>query len=200
MGKKAKYIDEIGVIHGRFQVLHNDHLTYLLAGKSRCRHLVVGITNPDPELTRDDVADPGRSLAINNPLTYFERYTLIRGALKEAGLAPDDFSIVPFPINYPALYRYYVPLSATFYLTIYDEWGRRKLEQFMSLGLKTGVLWERSLEAKGISGYDVRLRIATGKSWENLVPASTAAMLREWSVAERIRSLYEEHSSEEITS
>jgi nicotinamide-nucleotide adenylyltransferase len=44
---------ELGVIHGRFQVLHNDHLRYILAGKELCRHLVVGITNPDP--TTDSV-------------------------------------------------------------------------------------------------------------------------------------------------
>ena len=48
---------EVGVIvseHGRFQVLHNDHFKYLMAGKAQCRHLVVGITNPDPTLTRRD--------------------------------------------------------------------------------------------------------------------------------------------------
>jgi nicotinamide-nucleotide adenylyltransferase len=199
-GKKGKDMDEIGVIHGRFQVLHNDHLRYLLAGKQRCRHLVVGITNPDPKMTRDDAADPGRSLLVNNPLTYFERYTLLRGALKEAGLAPDDFSIVPFPINIPALYRYYVPLSATFYLTIYDDWGRRKLDQFKSQGLKTAVLWERSIEDKGISAQDVRKGIAMGKSWERLVPGSAAAMLKKWSIPERIKDLYDAHSSEETTS
>lgn len=26
---------DVGVIHGRFQVLHNDHLKYLLAGKEK---------------------------------------------------------------------------------------------------------------------------------------------------------------------
>jgi len=42
---------ETGVIHGRFQVLHNDHLKYLMEGMALCDHLVVGITNPDPILT-----------------------------------------------------------------------------------------------------------------------------------------------------
>jgi hypothetical protein len=64
---------DTGVIHGRFQVLHNDHLKYLLAGKARCRHLVVGITNPDPFLTKEDAAEPRRSEPGANPLTYFER-------------------------------------------------------------------------------------------------------------------------------
>jgi len=52
---------EVGVIHGRFQVLHHDHLKYLLAGKELCRHLVVGITNPDPFTVREESADLKRS-------------------------------------------------------------------------------------------------------------------------------------------
>jgi|GEM_PF-3973487 len=36
--------EDVAVIHGRFQALHNDHLKYLLAGKACCRHLTVGIT------------------------------------------------------------------------------------------------------------------------------------------------------------
>jgi nicotinamide-nucleotide adenylyltransferase len=140
---------ETGVIHGRFQVLHHDHLKYLLAGNARCRHLVVGITNPDPILTRDDVMDPQRSLPAENPLTYFERYTMIRSSLVEAGLPLSDFSVVPFPINLPELYKYYVPMQATFFLTIYDQWGRRKLEQFQALGLKTEVLWSKPSQFVG---------------------------------------------------
>ena len=91
----------MGVIHGRFQVLHHDHLKYLTAGKARCRHLVVGITNPDPTLTRDDPADPQRSQPAANPLSYFERYVMIQAALLDAGLGSSDFSVVPFPINLP---------------------------------------------------------------------------------------------------
>jgi nicotinamide-nucleotide adenylyltransferase len=135
---------EVGVIHGRFQVLHNDHLKYLLAGKSRCRHLVVGITNPDPILTRHHPADPHRSIPTENPLTYFERYIMIQAALIEAGLGIFQFSLVPLPINLPELYRFYVPMDATFFLTIYDPWGRTKLQHFESLGLKTHILWERN--------------------------------------------------------
>jgi hypothetical protein len=96
---------KLGVIHGRFQVLHNDHLRYLLAGKARCEHLVVGITNPDPILSREDDADPRRSTSMANPLTYFERYTMAKAVLIGEGVADDAFSVVPFPINIPELYR-----------------------------------------------------------------------------------------------
>ena len=34
-----------GVIHGRFQGLHNGHMEYLLTAKKRCDFLVIGITN-----------------------------------------------------------------------------------------------------------------------------------------------------------
>jgi nicotinamide-nucleotide adenylyltransferase len=181
---------DMGVIHGRFQVLHNDHLRYLLAGKGRCRHLVIGITNPDPTLTRDDAADPHRSLAVANPLSYFERYTMVQHAMLEAGMnGAADFSVVPFPINLPELYKHYVPLHATFFLTIYDQWGRRKLERFRSLGLKTEILWEKPREKKGLSGADVRSRMAKREPWEHLVPSSTARLMKAWGIPKRLHDL-----------
>lgn len=181
---------EVGVVHGRFQVFHNDHLKYVLAGKSRCRHIVVGVTNPDPSLTRADPADPRRSDPASNPLTYYERYVMVREVLVAAGVDYREFSIVPFPINLPELYRYYVPLDATFYLTIYDEWGRRKLAQFHSVGLKTEVLWMRSLDEKGLRAGDIRRRMASGEAWEHLVPPRTAQLVKSWSIPDRIRKLH----------
>jgi hypothetical protein len=152
---------DTGVIHGRFQVLHNDHLAYLMAGMQRCRHLFIGITNPDPTLTRADPSDPHRSTPGANPLTYIERYIMIRTAMTaDAGVGCCDFSIVPFPVNFPDLIGLYVPLDATFFLTIYDDWGRRKLKQFRDLGVSTEILWERCLQEKGLSASDVRLRMA----------------------------------------
>jgi nicotinamide mononucleotide adenylyltransferase len=170
-------------------VFHHDHLRYLMAGKDRCRHLVVGITNPDPMLTREDPADPLRGSPLANPLTYFERYTMIRAVLHDAGLAEATFSIVPFPINLPELYQHYLPLDATFFLTIYDQWGRRKLEMFQARGLKTEVLWERSLAEKGLSATDVRGRMARGEPWEHLVPAGTTRLMQRWDIPARLRDL-----------
>jgi len=180
-----------GVIHGRFQVFHNDHLRYVLAGKARCCHLIVGITNPDPLLTRDDPADPNRSSPLANPLTFFERYTMVRDVLLGAGLEHADFSIVPFPINLPALYRYYLPLDATFYLTVYDEWGKRKLHQFTAVGLKTEVLWTKDPDSKGLNAGEIRKRMAFGQAWEHLVPRETEMLMKKWGVPERLKRLYE---------
>ena len=178
-----------GVIHGRFQVLHNDHLKYLLAGKQRCQHLVVGITNPDPTLTREEAVDPARSDQTANPFTYYERFLMVRAALTGAGLALDEFSVVPFPVNLPQLYRYYVPLDAVFFLTIYDDWGEKKLAMFQEMGLKTDILWRRSPAQKGLTATEVRRRIAAGKAWQEMVPPAVANLLEQWQAAERLRRL-----------
>ncbi|KHK01494.1 Nicotinamide-nucleotide adenylyltransferase, NadM family [Desulfovibrio sp. TomC] len=174
------------VIHGRFQVLHNDHLRYLLAGKALCDRLVIGVTNPDPSHTRHDPADPLRSLESSNPLTYFERAQLLHAVLAEAGLSPQEFFVVPFPINLPELYRHYVPLDALFLVSIYDEWGRRKLKYFESLTLHTHVLWEVPPEDKGLSATEVRRRMGAGEPWEHLVPPAAAGLLRQWRIPERL--------------
>ncbi len=180
---------EEGVIHGRFQVLHNDHMRYLLAGIERCSHLTVGVTNPDPALTKEDSADPNRSRPISNPMTYLERHIMVHEALREAGVDLFRFAIVPFPINFPELYGNYVPLDATFFLTIYDDWGRRKLQQFLRLGLKTEVMWDVPVEEKGLSASDIRQRMMEGRQWEDRVPPSTRILMERWRIPERLREL-----------
>ena len=178
-----------GVIHGRFQVLHNDHLTYLLAGKALCRHLVVGITNPDPSRITTETADPHRSGRTANPLTFYERHQLVRAALTGAGCSLDEFSVVPLPIHDPQLYRHYVPIDAVFFLTIYDDWGRRKKKYFESLQLTVHVLREVQPEEKGISGREVRSKMIDGEPWEHLVPEAVAMLLRRWDIPQRLQAM-----------
>ena len=180
---------DTGVAHGRFQIFHNDHLKYLQAAKARCRHLVVGVTNPDPTLTRFDPADPGRSAPERNPLSYYERYRVLQRALLEQGWGWEDFSIVPLPINFPELYQYYVPLTATFFLTIYDDWGERKFQMFQALGLATEVLWRRPLAAKGLTSTEIRRFMVLGEAWTDLVPPGVAEMLEMFGIPQRLKNL-----------
>ncbi len=190
MQKNAdKKLAAAGVIPGRFQVVHNDHLRYLLAAHRLCDHLIVGITNPDPTQSRPDSADTQRTLPIANPLTYYERYLLVRAVLEEAGCAPGSFSIVPLPISFPERYCYYVPMDALFFVSIYDGWGQRKLDFFKSLHLRTHVLWKVDYTKKGISGSDVRSLMMQGENWEHLVPPASACLLRAWGIAERLKRI-----------
>jgi nicotinamide-nucleotide adenylyltransferase len=180
-------MSEIGVAHGRFQLFHLDHLKYVLAAKERCRHLVVAITNPDPTLTKFDPADPHRSAEVDNPLTFYERYIMIRETLLDQELELREFSVVPLPINFPELYRYYVPMDATFFLTIYDEWGERKLQLFESLGLKVETIWRRPSTEKGLRASAIRRMMGLGQPWEHLVPAAVVRLVREMDLLERLK-------------
>lgn len=188
--KQKKPLYETGVIHGRFQVLHNDHLKYLLAGKALCQHLVVGITNPDPLLVKKEQVDPQRSDPLANPLTYYERYCLIKEVLSAEGLPPAAFSIVPLPINLPERYRYYVPMEAVFFITIYDGWGERKLHYFQSLGLQTHILRRVSAQEKGLSAGDIRNAMVKGEPWAQWVPTAAEPLLRHLKIAQRLQSLH----------
>jgi len=118
-------------------------------------------SNPDPLLITQEPADLSRSQPAANPLSYYERYLMLQNALSEEGLGITDYSLVPFPINLPELYKHYVPLGGTFFLTIYDDWGRRKLELFQSLG----------------------------ESWEHLVPEGTAGLMKKWDIPGRLARL-----------
>ena len=162
--------NKVGVIHGRFQGLHNGHIEYLLEGLSRSEFLYIGISNPDPMLSRIDSADIKRSKEISNPFTYYDRLNMIQGSLIDEGISRQKFAIVPFPISYPELIKYYVPNDAMFYVTIYDEWGEKKLATLKNMNLKTDVMWRRSMSERFTSGTEVRERISKSQEWSNLVP------------------------------
>ena len=183
---------ETGVIHGRFQILHLDHMKYLLAGKALCRHLIVGITNPDPVLTKADPADPARSSAAANPLTYYERTVLLRSALVESGIPLSDFTIVPFPVNRPELYQYYLPLDAVFFLSIYDDWGIRKKELFQKSGLAIHILRQVPAEQKGLSATTIREAIVNDQPWEHWVPVCVAEQIKKWEIPARLKKIRNE--------
>ena len=81
-------------------------------------------------------------------------------------------------------------MDGTFFLAIYDDWGRRKMGMFASVGLKIEILWEKTPEEKGLRGGDIRQRMARGESWETMVPPVVADRMRAWDVATRPRELH----------
>jgi len=187
MKRRSGAQSEVGVIHGRFQPLHLGHMEYLLEGKKRCKFLYIGITNPDPSLTKPVDVNPHRSEESANPFTYYERQAMLVEAMLEVGVKRWEFEIVPFPINVPGLLRYYTPTDATYYVTIYDEWGDYKLDVLNSLGLKTEVMWRRSPSQRLTSGAEVRELMRKNGNWESLVPPAVAKVIRERGLEQRVK-------------
>lgn len=182
---------EQGVIHGRFQVLHLKHMEYILAAKMRCRLLYVGITHPDISLyPAVSPLDEHGTLRKDNPLTYIERYEMIRNSLLEFGVKREEFEIIPFPVSRPELVAQYAPEDAVYYISICGEWDREKKKILSSLGLKTEILWERTGEEKGITGTELRALIAGDGAWRQYVPKAAAEYLTEHGLDERIKNIF----------
>ena len=180
---------ETGVIHARFQVLHLKHMEYILAAKMRCRKLYIGITNPDSLHTKDIPLDINRSAKSANPLTYFERSEIIKGAMTEFGVPESEYEIIPFPISYPEYILQYAPKDAVYYMGIFDDWDEERYKRLKSLGLNVVVLWKKTPEEKGITGSMIRNLIATDQEWAQLVPKSVYRYLTDHHLDERIRRL-----------
>ncbi|MCI8445858.1 MAG: nicotinate-nucleotide adenylyltransferase [Bacilli bacterium] len=188
-------MDKEGVIHGRFQLLHNDYMKYLLAGKERCEHLIIGSCNPDVDLTKYTATNPHRSKKSSNPLTYFESMECIKYSMIEAEIKQEEFDIAPFPINFPDKIFNYAPLDAKYYMTIYDEWGEEKLEALQNeLKLDVEVLWRVTLEEKGISAPDIRKCIQEGKEWKQFATKFVYHYIIEHSLEQRIKSFLDEEN------
>ena len=177
-------------VHGRFQPLHLGHLLgHLLPAKEKCDHLIIGITNPDPTLTLPDDTNISRTSRHNNPLTYFERVKIIESVLVDVGISRSQFTIVPFPINYPQVVKYYVPEEAVHCLTIFDEWGEKKLRSLKYHGLKTHVLFRKDINEKVISSTLVREKIIRGSKIDNLVPKQVIDYIDDYDLKNRLINL-----------
>lgn len=166
----SKY--EVGSVHGRFQPPHLGHQEYILEAMERCAFLWIGIARPDVrESLPCDVAKHRASKA-SNPLTYFERISIIREMLLECGKTQDQFGFVPFPIDQPDRLPDFLPTSIPCFTTIYDQWNRHKVSELKRFGYQVEVLWER--KDKQFSGHLIRESVAQSSgSWRNMVPPAT---------------------------
>ena len=176
---------ELGFIHGRFQLFHNDHLQYALLAKEQCKKLIVGITSPEnASLIREEV-DPHRSEAASNPFTYYERYNMVKLALLEAGVAREDFEIVPYPIERPEILYNYVPLTATSFFTIYDKWGYEKLHRLSEQGYGTVVLFDD--REKKMCSTEIRQKIMDDVDWKDMVPNAVYEYIIENNLTDKVK-------------
>lgn len=193
---------ETGVVQARFQVLHLKHIEYILAAKMRCKRLFIGITYPD-DTHLLEIADEAerteqtKQFNKENPLTYYERYEMIKQALDEFGAVKGEFDIVPFPIEHPEYISQYLPVDATYFMTICDDEDQRQKRLLESLKLKVEVLWRRTLKEKGVTGSEVRARIIEGRRWKQLVPKTTHQYIKRHKIDERIKQLEEPEATPE---
>jgi cytidyltransferase-like protein len=175
-----------GSVHGRFQPFHLGHAEYLTAAATKCDFLWIGITQPEVTRLQGDASQPAhRYQPDSNPLTYWERVRVIEASVGDL-LDRERFVVVPFPIERPEVLHNYVPLIATAFTTVYDDWNRRKIDVLTSLGYAVEILWER--EDKAYTGSEVRRLMGVGsQAWRDLVPAAAAEVLDALGAPERLQ-------------
>jgi cytidyltransferase-like protein len=163
------------MVHGRFQPFHNGHLEYLRAAIPLCETLIVGITNPDPAATAAEKTSEHRHLPESNPYTYFERLLIVREVLRDEGVTDEGSIIIPFPVNSPERWRYYLPKDVVHYLRVFSEWEQSKVDRLREHGYRVEILHPGI--AKEIEASEVRRRMASGEDWQSLVPPGVARVI-----------------------
>lgn len=166
---------QYGLILGRFQPFHLEHLRYFRLVWEQSENVIVGITNPDPSTILTDEASDHRHLPEENPLTFIERLIMIQDTLRAEGYPMERIFIVPIPIHHPDRWRYYIPAETAIFVVAYSPWEMKKAERLRSAGFEVVVV--DHLE-KGISGQQIRSLLRTNGNWEKLVPETVARFIQ----------------------
>ena len=184
------HTSEVGILNGRFQILHLGYVEYILAAKMRCRRLVIGIGNPDEQHLQYNRLQPGSIRKRMNPFTYYERMQMIHAAMKDFGISREDYEIVPFPLDTPELLENYIPREGTCYMNLLDQWSDGKRRELEELGYRVEALRTGTSQEKKMTSASVLETMGTDGEWEKLVPRSVASYIKENGLDERVRTLW----------
>ena len=165
-------------VTGRFQPIHFDHLALLQHAFAQARHVVIGITNPQPAVRTAHPASPHRHLAEANPWTYDERAELIDAALRCDGVNADRYSILPFPLDEPTQWPALLPPGTPQLVRVFSDWEREKVRRFAAAGYPPQVL--EGDPATRLSASDIRSAMQNAAPWQHWVPLGARERLADW--------------------
>ncbi|EHA1205341.1 adenylyltransferase/cytidyltransferase family protein [Vibrio alginolyticus] len=170
---------DFACIHGRFQPFHNEHLEYLMMAKSKCEHIIIGITQPDITSLSSIYGIRKRVSSIDNPLTYNQRVEMITRVLDYFKVEKNSYSFIMFDIDDPEKIKENLNLSCKCYTTIREEWNNKKIQTLMSLGYQVEVLKEDYSPTR-ITSTNIREKVLNGdESWKDDVPKGCSDYLEE---------------------
>ncbi len=162
-----------GLLIGRFQPFHLGHLAAVKFALTQVDNLVIGI---------------GSSNKFNekrNPFSAEERKEMIVSSLDESDLQKCKIYFVP-DVNDHAKWTYHVDQIIPKYDVVFSnddfthELYKKRDIKVVSVPLK-----QREI----LSGTDIRLKIASGQRWEDLVPSGTAKVLLKINAKDRLAKL-----------
>lgn len=164
-----------GLFVGRFQPFHNGHLQVVLELLKNLDELVIIIGSSQ------------KSHELDNPFTTGERLTMIREALKEAGVDASKYWLIPIQdvdmhTTWVSQVLSYAP---KFEVVFSNEPLTKRL--FKEAGFRVEPI--AFIKRKIFSATEIRKRMLSGENWEELVPKSVANFINEIKGVERIIEL-----------
>lgn len=160
---------------GRFQPFHLGHLEAIKYILSRSKELIVVVGSAQESHT------------LENPFTAGERVYMIRLALNESGIDPGRYYIIPvIDLDVHSLWVSHVCSYVPKFDVVYsNEPLTRRL--FIESGFRVESIpfFKRDV----CSATEIRRRMLSGSSWEELLPKSVAAYIKEINGVERLKDL-----------
>ncbi|MEM1551000.1 MAG: nicotinamide-nucleotide adenylyltransferase [Candidatus Bathyarchaeia archaeon] len=171
--KKAHFLRALYV--GRFQPFHLGHLEAIKYILSRSRELIIVIGSAQESHT------------LKNPFTAGERVYMIRLALNEAGVDPGKYYIIPvIDLDVHSLWVTHVCSHVPKFDIVYsNEPLTRRLFIESCFRVESIPFFKREV----CSATEIRRRMLSGSNWEELLPKSVAAYIREIKGVERLKDL-----------
>lgn len=162
-----------GLLIGRFQPFHLGHLAAVKFALTQVDNLAIGIGSSN------------RFNEKRNPFSAEERKEMIVSSLDESDLQKCKIYFVP-DVNDHAKWTYHVDQIVPKYDVVFSnddfthELYKKRDIKVVSVPLK-----QREI----LSGTDIRLKIASGQRWEDLVPSGTAKVLLKINAKDRLAKL-----------
>lgn len=170
-----------GLFIGRFQPFHKGHLSAIEQALTEVDHLYIGIGSSE------------ENFRPTNPFTCAERIQMITAALKEAKIAPANYTMIPVPnihnfALWPDHVELYVPPFENLYTgsevvkTLYQTINQKRKKPYLICEVH---------KEFDVSSTEIRQLLLEQKSWQHLVPPVIADLLKKWRTGERLKAIQE---------
>lgn len=172
--------DSVGMVHGRFQPFHHEHLEYVLWGISKAEKCYIAVTQPDINHLSETKGAPHRANPEGNPFTYEERKRMINLSLSRLGISKERYEIIPFDIDnmevsFETIKKSNSDKLPSQFMKVFSSWEEHKKNKFIELGFNVVEICEEHKEyaKKNVTGTLVRELIFSNRNWEDYVPYGT---------------------------
>ena len=165
----------IALVVGRYQPFHYGHLKMMVEALDKVDQIMIGIGSAQYSGTPD------------NPFSYEERRSMIKGSMEMEDIGASKYSIHPIDDihNYPKWVAHVKECVPDFDLVYSRSELTKRLFVEAGVEVKEPYLYDR----ERYSGTEIRRRMVEGEDWHELVPEGTRQIIQDINGVSRIREI-----------